>query len=356
MSAPTNALPLIITHAGLERFTAAQLDDDIDLLVSSVGLTAAAFIVAPTLTALPGEFRRVATIAGTAIGDNIVHMMVRDEADVGYQVRGFGLFLDDGTLFAVYGQEDVLVEKSALTTMLLAVDIAFPTADIDALTFGDTNFLNPPATTGTAGVVKLATEAEALAGINALKAITPALLKAVLDAFGAGVTAALAAIYTALGTLVPKSRLLAGSGLVTIDGDRSLAADRTIGVPKASAAAIVAGTDDAAAVTALGLASLPKLLGDTGYETFPSGRIRQWGRVRTSTTSETTVAVTFPIAFPNAVEQPSLTGYIAAPSALKDLWPQQAGEASLTGFTVQFQRAPAGDPAIEGFNWECWGR
>lgn len=150
------ALTLIMTTAGLGRFTAAQVEDDIDLTVAEVAFTDQVFAAAPTLTALPGEFRRMSTISGAAVGDNIVHMIVRDDEAITYQVRGFGLFLADGTLFAVYGQSDVLLEKSSLSSTLLALDIAFPTSDIDELTFGDTNWLNPPATTTTKGVAMIA--------------------------------------------------------------------------------------------------------------------------------------------------------------------------------------------------------
>ncbi|MDB5683167.1 MAG: hypothetical protein JWM75_865, partial [Sphingomonas bacterium] len=46
---------LIVTTAGLNKFTSAQAGADIDLTVAEVGVTAADFVVAPTLTALPGE-------------------------------------------------------------------------------------------------------------------------------------------------------------------------------------------------------------------------------------------------------------------------------------------------------------
>lgn len=176
------ALPLIITTAGLARFTAAQVDEDIDLGISSVGLTDQTFVAAPTLTALPGQFREVDTLSGEAVGDNIVHMIVRDAAELSYTVRGFGLFLADGTLFAVYGQEEPLFEKSAAATMLLAVDMAFPTGNVELIEFGDTNFLNPPATTERAGVVELATEIEAISGIDPQRAVTPAVMKAAIAA------------------------------------------------------------------------------------------------------------------------------------------------------------------------------
>jgi hypothetical protein len=37
-------------------------------------------------------------------------------------VRGFGLYLEDGTLFAVYGQTDPILEKAAAATFYLAID------------------------------------------------------------------------------------------------------------------------------------------------------------------------------------------------------------------------------------------
>lgn len=180
MTAP--ALTLVMTTLGLVRFTAAQLDEDVDLTISEVGVTPDEFVVAPTLTALPGEIRRIDTISGSQIGDNKVHLLVRDEAALSYTVRGFGLYLADGTLFAVYGQEDPIVEKSAQSTALLSIDIAFPTGDITDLTFGDTNFLNPPATTTTKGVVELATPVEAITGTDEERVVTPAALRAAIAA------------------------------------------------------------------------------------------------------------------------------------------------------------------------------
>lgn len=191
MTAP--ALTLVMTTLGLERFTAAQLDDDVDLTISEVGVTPDTFVVAPTLTAVPGEARRIDTISGEQVGDNIVHLLVRDEAALSYTVRGFGLYLADGTLFAVYGQDDPIVEKSAQSTVLLAIDIAFPTGDISDLQFGDTNFLNPPATTASKGVVELATPAEATAGVDEERAVTPMALQAAIDAA--------VAAYDAIGTV-----------------------------------------------------------------------------------------------------------------------------------------------------------
>ena len=174
------ALALNITRAGLARFAAAQLGDDIDLTIASVGLTDALFVPAPTLTALPGEHTRLAMVSGAVVDASVVHLTMRDNPGASYAVRGFGLFLADGTLFAVYWQADRIVEKSAKTGLYLAIDVAFPLAGIDQLTFGDTNFLNPPATRLEKGVAMLATQADVEAGDNDDRIVTPRLLSALL--------------------------------------------------------------------------------------------------------------------------------------------------------------------------------
>lgn len=176
------ALKLMMTTAGLGKFTAAQASADIDLTIATVGLSAGSFVAAPSLTALPGEFRRLTTVAGSVEAQNIVHLTVSDDAAVTYQVRGFGLFLADGTLFAAYSQSDPIAEKAVGSMLALAIDIAFPVAGVEQITFGSTEFLNPPATQGRKGVVRLATPAQVDGGTDAFDAITSADLRRVVPA------------------------------------------------------------------------------------------------------------------------------------------------------------------------------
>lgn len=175
------ALKLILTQAGIARFSAAQAGNPIDLTVAAIGLTAQDFYAAPTLTALPGEHRRITAVSGEVVGDNTVHIVMRDDAEVGYTVRGFGLILADGTLLAAYGQSTPIVEKSPAVTLHLPLDVAFPTVAINNLTFGDANFLNPPATTTKKGVVELATEAEGKAGTDPSRVPPVNVVQAMLD-------------------------------------------------------------------------------------------------------------------------------------------------------------------------------
>lgn len=234
-------LTLTFTNAGLSRFTAAQLGNGADLRISAVGLSDNPIVVAPTLTALPGEFRRVATISGAQVGNNIVHLVVRDDGAITYGFRAFGLYLSDGTLFAVYGQAERIMQKAAGASNMLAVDIAFPAANGANVTFGDTNFLNPPATDVTKGIVELATDAETVAGVDPLRAVTPKGLAARIAAFQAAIDVLFAAVALKISGLVVSTRRVSTIGLAT--GGRTLDGDVTIDVPAATA-----GEADAAAI------------------------------------------------------------------------------------------------------------
>ncbi|WP_299944967.1 hypothetical protein [uncultured Microbulbifer sp.] len=116
-----------------------------------------------------------------------LHITIQDDGPDTYTLLGFGLYLEDSILFALYGQSGVILEKSTQATLLLATDICFTDLDGTALSFGDTSWINPPATTDTPGVVALATEEEGIAGTERSIASTPKGRKAALGScFGEG--------------------------------------------------------------------------------------------------------------------------------------------------------------------------
>jgi hypothetical protein len=175
------ALRFVLTSAGRAALIDAEAGGTAAVLIAQAGFSNNVMVAAPTLTALPGEFKRVATVAGTAADAKTLHLVIRDESSDDYSVRAIGLYLDDGTLFAVYAQPDPICEKAEVTVFYLAADMIFADGDAASIVFGDTNFINPPATEAMQGVAYLATIAEALAGAVANKIITPAAMKAVLD-------------------------------------------------------------------------------------------------------------------------------------------------------------------------------
>ena len=185
------AITLVVTNAGRAALVDAATAGTFAVRIAEAGLTASAFTPLATATTLPGEFARIAGVSGSAIDPDTITLVIRDDSAAIYTLRGLGLFLDDGTLFAIYSQPSAILEKSANSTALIVLDVRFADIDATSLTFGDANFLNPPATTSVQGVIEIATDAEAIAGVDAVRAITPASLKALIDnRFGAAAASA----------------------------------------------------------------------------------------------------------------------------------------------------------------------
>ncbi|MBK1711299.1 gp53-like domain-containing protein [Rubrivivax gelatinosus] len=169
------AIVFQLTDAGRAAFVNPSNTGTVARAVVSVGITATAFAPSAGLAAVPNEIKRLATISGAAVGDDTVHVTIRDETADVYSVRGFGLYLDNGVLLGSFGQADVIVEKSARALMLLSTDLRFVDSAVPAgaIQFGNADWMNPPATTDRPGVVELATPDEAVAGNDSARAVTP---------------------------------------------------------------------------------------------------------------------------------------------------------------------------------------
>lgn len=183
-------LPITITDAGRAALVNAQNTGTVNLTISQVGVSAV-HTAGPLagLTVLPNELKRLNTFGGDVVAEDTLHLTIRDQSADTYSLLKFGLYLSNGVLFAVYSQAVPILEKSSAAMVLLATDIiltALTTANIE---FGDTDFINPPATIETAGVVELATKEETEAGADTLRAVTPFGLKWVLDRLLAGFAA-----------------------------------------------------------------------------------------------------------------------------------------------------------------------
>lgn len=283
------ALQLMITQAGLDALVDAQDGATDPIRVVEVGLTTTAFVTAPTLTALPGEFKRVAAVSGESVSETVIHMTIQDTSVETYDLRGIGLYLEDGTLFAVYGQATPIFSKVSIAFFLMAFDIAFGNGVAGDIEFGDASFLLPPATETVKGVAEIATETEAAAGTDDERIITPAKLKHVLALLSA-------AIGNDFATLI--ARTITGGGLV--NGGGNLSASRVLTVVAALASDVATGTASDKAITPAALSGLARSLAQSGYATIPGcgGLIAQWGRFSAAANSIT--ATLFPINFPTA--------------------------------------------------------
>lgn len=170
-----------ITTAGRAKLVNATNTGTNTVLISHIGLTATGFTPNAAMTQLPGEFKRMTTFGGKSVAADTIHVTLQDSGAEKYTLRGFGLYLSDGTLFAVYGQSEAIMEKASISTLLLAADVVFADIDTAQIKFGSTEFLNPPATESVAGVVELADGAETTNGTDAVRAVTPRGLKTALN-------------------------------------------------------------------------------------------------------------------------------------------------------------------------------
>ena len=169
---------LNITDAGRAALIAPDHTGTTARKVVQVGFATAPFDFTPTLPALPSELKRISSIAGENIASDTIHVTIRDDGADQFKLYGFGLYLDNGVLLGTYCQAEPIMEKSPVAILMLAVDVVFKSLDVTALTFGATNFTNPPATAERQGVVELATAQETIEGTDTQRAVTPAALNA----------------------------------------------------------------------------------------------------------------------------------------------------------------------------------
>lgn len=149
------ALQITITDAGRAEVINATNTGTAPVEITQIGLGTGQYAPSPTQTALQAETKRLTTIAGTIVDPDTIHVTIRDETADAYNVSEFGLYTASGTLFAVYSDiTGPFIQKSAQSTLLLAVDVILGTLDATSLTFGDTSFANPPAAPTVLGVVK----------------------------------------------------------------------------------------------------------------------------------------------------------------------------------------------------------
>ncbi|WP_439668378.1 Bacteriophage large tail fiber protein [Cupriavidus necator] len=252
-----------LTSAGRAALVNPENTGTVSRQVVSVGIATAPFAHNDGLTVLPNERApRLTTVAGDTVADDTIHVTMTDNSADQYTMYGFGLYLDNGVLLGTYGQDTPIVEKSPAAMMLLATDILLTTVDTAALTFGDTSFLNPPATTTVRGVVELADNTETQTGTDATRAVTPAgLASRTATDTRTGLVELATNTETQTGT--DASRAVTPAGLAS----RTATEARTGLLEIATQTEVDTGTDDARAVTSKKLLARLRALGLASTDT-----------------------------------------------------------------------------------------
>nr|WP_244572751.1 tail fiber protein [Escherichia coli] len=116
-------------------------------------------------------------MGGKVVSPDTIHVTAKDDSKDEYVVHTIGLYTNKGTLFAVYSQEQAIINKASSTIALISSDIAIKTLDTKNITFGDIEFINPPATETVVGVARFANEQEIDAGTDDSLAVSAKRLK-----------------------------------------------------------------------------------------------------------------------------------------------------------------------------------
>lgn len=344
------ALAMMITNAGLDAIVAAESGGTDEIRITEIGLTATPFIAAPTLDALPGEFKRVDAVSGQAVSANVIHVTAYDPSADAYDVTGIGIYTDAGVLLAVYSAaEDAVLSKAQLATGLIMFDIAFANDMGSLIEFGDALFLNPPASESVKGVAEIADDAEADAGLDDTRIMSPKKVKRVLDAlaaflsaaqtaFEAAINGAFAAYQVTVNAAIAalQARTITGGGLVS--GGGNLTANRVLTVAAASQADARTGTASDRALTPESLGPMTKSMSENGYAVIPAADpantpLVQWGRFSAGPNSQT--AVSFPISFTGNAFSVVVDGTSDTSNDAQDNYPAvRPGTISASGFSV----------------------
>lgn len=273
-------IQFILTNAGKAAIVAANNTGTNPVTINRVGVGSASWTPTAAATALQTEIKKITAIGGAAVADDTIHVTASDNSSDVYTVKEIGLFLTDGTLLAVYSQATAIITKGAETVALIAADLVITGLPAGSVTVGDVTFDYPQATETVKGVAEIATTAEAQAGTDDERILTPAKLQSVTATeTRKGVVELATNAEVQAGT--DTARSVTPAGLAS----RTATDTRTGIVELATDAEVQAGTDTARAVTPAGLASRTATTSRTGVVELATD-------AETQTGSDATRAVT----------------------------------------------------------------
>lgn len=133
-----------------------------ELEITTIELGSAAYDPTGSEIALQTPVKTLATFGGDVVASNVIHVSIRDESNDTYQVGEIGLWSGAGVLMGIISASDtpIITEKGVNDILLIAADAEVIDVDVSNLTFGTTDFIYPPATTDSSGIVQLAKEPE----------------------------------------------------------------------------------------------------------------------------------------------------------------------------------------------------
>lgn len=136
---------VVITSAGLAALVNAENNGTLPVKITKFGLGTGNYTPSADQTALQSKFKEITALSGGDVGDNTIHVTMSDTSSDAYTVNEVGVYLEDGTLFAVSSQPTgAFLQKAAGSQGLLSVDLVISGGTSGITVDGDTNFFNLP--------------------------------------------------------------------------------------------------------------------------------------------------------------------------------------------------------------------
>lgn len=171
---------IVLTNAGLQKIINAEQTGTAPVVISQIAFGSGQYTANASQIALQNEIKRLPVISGGTDNNHSIHVAAQDTSSDAYSVYEFGLFLSDGTLFAIYSQTGTpILQKSISSVAQFECGIILQGVNVQSVSFGDVSFSYPYATEENAGIAEIATTAEAQAGTDNTRIITPAALQTV---------------------------------------------------------------------------------------------------------------------------------------------------------------------------------
>ena len=171
---------IVLTNAGLQKIINAEQTGTAPVVISQIAFGNGQYTANASQIALQNEIKRLPVISGGTDNNHSIHVAAQDTSSDAYSVYEFGIFLSDGTLFAIYSQTGTpILQKTISSVAQFECGIALQGVNVESISFGDVSFSYPYASETNAGIAEIATTAEAQAGTDNTRILTPAGLQQV---------------------------------------------------------------------------------------------------------------------------------------------------------------------------------
>ena len=167
----------LVTAAGIQAMINAERSGTEKVKLTSIKFGSDIIVPTQYTTDMGTIVAECSAVGGKNIGDQMIHISGADSSSATYDVYTVGVFTDTGILFAISSSDTPIINKSKLAVGAIAFDITLTSASPDVIDFGDSSFTNPPATSETEGVVRIATVEEGIKGESNSVAMTPYTVK-----------------------------------------------------------------------------------------------------------------------------------------------------------------------------------